>query len=41
MGAPNYVINLKAEKEFVLKRYLTKNDMEALDLDNPDNAEET
>ena len=37
MGAPNYVISLKAEKEFVLKKYLTKNDLEALD---PENAEE-
>ena len=37
LGAPNYVISIKAEKDFVLKKYLAKNDLEALD---PENAEE-
>ena len=39
MGTPNYVISLKAEKEFVLKKYLTKNDLDALDPENPEEQE--
>ena len=31
MEVPNYVILLKAKKEFVMKKYLTKNELDAID----------
>ena len=39
MGAPNYTICLNAPKDFVLKSYLGKNDMDALDAENPEELE--
>ena len=39
MGAPNYTILLKAEKDYVLKSYLSKNEMDGLDAENPEELE--